>query len=117
MESLIIFGFALVLIFFGFRFFAFKTLTNKVCSLDPDNDYCRKHYKKNLDKNHDPYQKCEVILGETPNGGVKTMICYMDDKNKITTKQNAVKVMVRELDKNKRPVYETWMSLESSETQ
>jgi hypothetical protein len=112
MEWLLLLGVVFITIVFGFRFFAFKSMTEKVCSLDPDNDYCRKHYKKNLDQSNDPYKKCDVIYGETPNGGVKTVICYLDDKNITTTKKDAVKVMVREFDENKRTVYETWTPLE-----
>ncbi len=113
MELLLIMGAVFILIVFGLRFYAHKTMTKRVCSLNPDNDYCRKHYKKNMDKSDDPYTKCDVIYGETPNGGVKTVICYINDNNNMVKKEKASKVMVRELDKNNQPVYETWTSIES----
>ena len=111
MPWLLIIGLVFILIILGLRYFAYRSTTNKVCSLDPDNDYCRKHYKKNLDKNTDSFKKCDVIIGETPNGGVKTVICYVDDKNNRTSKKKASKVVVRELDEKNHPVYETWTTL------
>ncbi|MCR3923222.1 MAG: hypothetical protein NUK65_12030, partial [Firmicutes bacterium] len=108
MPYLLFLGTALILIFLCIRYLMFKSMTEKVCSLEPDNDYCRKHYNKNLDKSNDPYIKCDIMYGETPHGGNKTIICYMDSNNKMTSKEKAVKVMVRELDKNKHVVYETW---------
>jgi hypothetical protein len=111
MNWLPFFGFGFFIIILGLRFFTYRSMTHKVCSLDPDNDYCRRHYRKNLDKNIDPYHKCDVVYGETPNGGVKTVICYLDDKNVRTSKKSAVKVVVSEYDAEKRVVYETWSSL------
>ena len=111
MPYLLIYGGILVIVILGIRYFLFKSMTEKVCSLDPDNEYCQKFYKKNMSKEYDPYTKCDVIYGDTPHGGHKTVICYMDSNNKVIAKEKAVKVMVRELDKNKRTVYETWAPL------
>lgn len=116
MQWLILLGAVFVAAIFIVRYLAYKSMTHKVCSLDPDNEYCRKHYKKNLDINNDPYTKCDVVYGETPHGGVKTVICYIDNYNNMTSKQKAVKVMVRELDKNNRAVYETWTPMEAEKS-
>ncbi len=112
MELLIILGFVFILVVFGLRFYFYKTMTKRVCSLDPDNEYCRKHYQKSLDKSDNPYKHCDVVHGATPSGGVKTVICYVNDHNKMVKKERAAKVLVRELDEKNRPVYETWTSME-----
>ncbi len=112
MELLIILGFVFILMVFGLRFYFYKTMTKRVCSLDPDNEYCRKHYQKSLDKSDNPYKHCDVVHGATPSGGVKTVICYVNDHNKMVKKERAAKVLVRELDEKNRPVYETWTSME-----
>ena len=111
MEWLLGIGSVFILIVFSLRYYFYRSMTQKVCSLEPDNDYCRKHYKENLDTSNDPYTKCDVIYGETPHGGAKTIICYVDENNKMTSKQKAIKVLVREFDQNKKPVFETWTSL------
>jgi hypothetical protein len=62
MIHLLIMGFVFILIVFSFRFFAYKSMTQKVCSLEPDNAYCRKHYKKK------PYYRCNIERNQ--GGGV-----------------------------------------------
>ncbi len=112
MEQLIILGFTFVLIVFGFRFYFYKKMLERVCSLDPDNEYCKKHYQRSLDKNDNPYKNCDVVQGVTPSGGVKTVICYVNDHNKMVKKERATKVLVREFDEKNHPVYEAWAPME-----
>ena len=112
MYWLIILGAVFVLLIFALRFYFYKTMTNRVCSMDPDNDYCKKHYKKALEKSENQYNRCDVVYGETPSGGVKTVICYLNEKNNMVKKKAATKVLVRELDEKNHPVHETWTSLE-----
>lgn len=109
---LIILGSVFILLILGLRFLAYKTMTKRVCSMDPNSEYCKKHYHQSLDKTDDQYSRCDVIPGETPSGGVKTVICYVNDNNKFVEKKDATKVLVRELDGKNRPVYETWTPME-----
>jgi len=109
---LIIMGALFVVLVLGLRYYTYKTMTERVCAKDPDSEYCKAHYQKNLDKSDNQYKNCEILFGETPNGGVKTAICYIDDKNRKVQKNNAKKVLVRELDAKNRPVYETWTTLD-----
>ncbi len=115
MELLVILGFSFILIVLGLRFYFHKTMTRRVCSLDPDNDYCRKHYQKNLDRSNNPYKHCDVVHGKTPSGGVKTVICYLNDGNKMVKKERATKVLVREFDEKNHPVHEAWTPLEENQ--
>ncbi len=108
---LLILGVVFVAIVLGARYFTYKTMTERVCAKDPDSEYCRKHYQKNIDQT-EQYKHCEFVYGNTPNGGVKTVICYIDDKNRRVKKGDASKVMIRELDAKNKPVYETWTTLE-----
>ena len=55
-----------------------------------------------------PKKTSEVIFGETPNGGVKAEIYYMNDSNEAVEKEIATKAVIRELDKDGNLVYETW---------
>ncbi len=109
---LLIMGVIFVAMVFGLRYYAYKTMTERVCSRNPDSDYCRRYYQKKVTKTENLYKHCDVIYGETPSGGVKTVICYVDDHNKMAKKKGASKVLVRELDRWNRPVYETWTPLE-----
>ncbi len=108
---LVALGAVFVLIVLGARYFTYKTMTERVCAKNPDSEYCRQHYQKDIEQT-EGYKNCEFVFGETPNGGVKTVICYIDDKNKRVKKNDASKVMIRELDEKNRPVYETWTSME-----
>ena len=110
-------GVIFILLVLGLRYFTYKTMTERVCARNPDSEYCQKHYQKKLDKSEDQYEHCDVVYGETPSGGVKTVICYVDDKNKMVKKKKASKVLVRELDEKNKPVYETWTPLEDLETE
>ena len=118
MNTLIAF-FAIGLIFvslvIAFRYYNHKMMTERVCSKNPDSEYCRRYYQNKLDKTEDEYEQCEVVYGKTPQGGVKTAICYVDDSNRIVKKKQASKVLIRELDEKNKPVYETWTSLEEAE--
>ena len=108
---LIIIGAAFIALILTLRYLAFKTMTERVCALDPNSEYCKKHYKRNLEETDD-YSRCDIINGETPSGGTKTVICYVNDNNKFVEKKDATKVLVRELDRKNRPVYETWTPIE-----
>jgi len=108
----LILGLVFLTIILGLRYITYKTMTQRVCSKNPDSEYCKKHYQKALDKSDNQYKHCDMVYGETPNGGIKTVICYVDDKNKMVKKNRATKVLVRELDDKNRPVYEAWTPLE-----
>ena len=112
---LIILGVVFVGMVIGLRYYTHKTMTERVCSRNPNSEYCVRYYRKKLDKSQDQYKHCDVVYGETPSGGVKTVICYVDDHNKMVKKKRANKVLVRELDKKNQPVYETWTPLEEIE--
>jgi len=105
-------GVIFIVIVLSLRYFTYKTMTERVCARDPNSEYCRKHYQNNLDKSMNQYKHCDVVYGETPSGGTKTVICYVDDRNKMVKKKEASKVLVRELDDKNNPVYETWTTLE-----
>ncbi len=109
---LIIIGLAFMAVMLILRYTTYKKMTEKVCSLDPDNDYCRKHYKNNVDKNVKSDKTTEVINEKTPNGGVKTVFYYMDDNNKKTTKKKATKAILREYNEKNEVVHETWANLD-----
>ena len=55
-----------------------------------------------------PKKTSEVIFGETPNGGVKAEIYYMNDSYEVVEKEIATKAVIRELDKDGNLIYETW---------
>ena len=109
---LLVVGLVFIAIILLLRFTTYKTMTERVCSLDPDNDYCRKHYNSSIDRNVDGQKTSEIIKGDTPNGGVKTVIYYLDDKNKKTTRQKATKALLRELNEKNQVVYETWTNMD-----
>ena len=109
---LLIIGGVFLAVMLILRYTTYKKMTEKVCSLDPDNDYCRKHYKNNIDKNVKSDKTTETIIGETPNGGVKTVFYYMDENNKKTTKKKAKKVILRECNEKNEVVHETWTNLD-----
>ncbi|GEM_PF-1247311 len=113
--ALIFFGLAFIAIVFALRYYNHKVMTERVCSRNPDSEYCRKYYKNKMDKTEDQYKHCDVVYGETPSGGVKTVICYVDDDNRMVKKKEANKVLVRELDAKNKPVYETWTTMEDLE--
>jgi len=113
---LIFIGLFFVAIVFVFRYYNHKVMTERVCSRNPDSEYCRKYYQKKLDKKEDQYEKCDVVYGETPKGGVKTAICYVDSRNRIVKKGQASKVLIRELDEKNQSVYETWTTLDEAES-
>ncbi len=118
MSTLIAFiaiGLIFVSLVIAFRYYNHKMMTERVCSKNPDSEYCRRYYQNKLDKSEDEYEQCEVVYGKTPQGGVKTAICYVDDSNRIVKKRQASKVLIRELDEKNKPVYETWTSLEEAE--
>jgi len=50
----------------------------------------------------------EVIIGVTPNGGVKAEIYYMNDNDEIVDKTIATRAVIRELDKDGNLIHETW---------
>ncbi len=112
---LLVIGLIFVSSAFLIRYLNHKMMTERVCSKNPDSEYCRRYYKKRLDKSEDEYEQCDVVYGETPKGGVKTAICYVDKNNRIVKKGQASKVLIRELDDKNKPVYETWSSLEEVE--
>ena len=112
MLTIIVLTLLFFLIILAFRYFFFWQMTRKVCSLDPDNDYCRKFYKESLDRENGPYHKCDIVYGQTPRGGVKTVICYVGKNNNRTEKHNAIKAVVREMDEKNHVVYETWTPFE-----
>ncbi len=112
---LIIIGLIFVSLVFVFRYYNHKMMTERVCSKNPNSEYCRKYYQSKLDKSEDEYKQCDVVYGKTPKGGVKTAICYVDENNHIVKKKQAAKVLIRELDEKNKPVYETWTSLEEAE--
>ena len=112
---LLILGVIFVAMVLGLRYYTHKTMTERVCSRNPNSDYCIKHYQKKLDKSEDEYKHCDVVYGETPSGGVKTVICYVDDSNRMVKKKQANKVLVRELDEKNQPVYETWTPMDEIE--
>lgn len=87
-------------------------MTERVCSKDPDNDYCRMHYKSSIDRNTDQNKKSDIVYGDTPNGGVKTVIDYVDKNNKKVSKEKAEKALMRELNEKNEIVFETWASLD-----
>lgn len=109
---LLFLGIIFVAAVFALRYYNHKTMTERVCARNPDSEYCQKYYKKKLDKSEDQYKHCDVVYGATPSGGVKTVICYVDDHNKMVQKKEAVKVLVRELDDKNHPVFETWTPME-----
>ncbi len=109
---LIIIGVVFMAVMLFLRYTTYKNMTEKVCSLDPDNDYCRKHYKKSIDKNLKSDKTTEVINEKTPNGGVKTVFYYMDENNKKTSKKKAKRAILRELNEKNEVVYETWTNLD-----
>jgi len=113
--ALLFVGLIFVVIIFAFRYYNHKTMVERVCSRNPDSEYCRKHYQKTLDKSDDQYEHCDVVFGKTPSGGVKTVICYIDENNRRVKKGEAVKVMIRELDEKNKPVFETWSPIEEAE--
>ena len=110
-------GAIFILLVLGLRYFTYKTMTERVCSRNPESEYCKKHFQSKLDKTENQYEHCDVVFGETPSGGVKTVVCYMDDKNKVVKKKDASKVMIRELDSKNKPVYETWTPMEEVEAE
>lgn len=112
---LVIIGFIFVSLVFAFRYYNHKMMTERVCSKNPNSEYCQKYYQKRLNKKVDEYEQCDVIYGKTPKGGVKTAICYVDSNNRIVQKGQASKVLIRELDEKNKPVYETWTSLEEAD--
>ncbi len=112
---LIFIGLIFVSLVIAFRYYNHKMMTERVCSRNPDSEYCRRYYQNKLDKSEDEYEQCDVIYGKTPKGGVKTAVCYVDDKNRIVKKKQATKGLIRELDEKNKPVYETWTSLEEAE--
>ncbi len=113
--ALIFVGLAFITLVFALRYYNHKTMTERVCARNPDSEYCRKYYQKKMDKTEDQYKHCDVVYGETPSGGVKTVICYIDDTNRMVKKKEASKVLVRELDAHNKPVYETWTTMKEAE--
>jgi len=113
--SLLFLGLAFIAIIFAFRYYNHKVMTERVCSRNPDSEYCRKYYQNKMNKSEDQYKHCDVVYGETPSGGVKTVICYVDENNRMVKKKEANKVLVRELDQKNHPVYEAWTSMEEIE--
>jgi len=113
---LLILGAVFVAMVLGLRYYTHKTMMERVCSRNPNSEYCMRYYQKKLDKSEDQYKHCDVVYGETPSGGVKTVICYVDDNNKMVKKKKASKVLVRELDNKNQPVYETWTPMEEIES-
>lgn len=111
---LIILGVAFIVIILGLRYITYVNMTKRVCSKDPNSEYCKKHYPRIINTSDNQYKHCDIVYGETPNGGIKTVICYVDNRNKTVKKQNAEKVLVRELDDKNRPVYETWTPIEEA---
>lgn len=53
----------------------------------------------------------ERTRGPTPNGGVVSEICYLDDKGRPTDKGKAVKAVIRELDAKGGLVAETFADI------
>ena len=115
---LFILGVIFVVMVLGLRYYTHKTMTERVCAKNPNSEYCIRYHKKKLEKSNPDYKHCEVIFGKTPSGGIKTVICYADESNRIVKKDiedNASKVLIRELNEKNQPVYETWAPLEEIE--
>lgn len=115
LPALLLMGAFFIAIVFAFRYYNHKTMTERVCARNPDSEYCRMYYKKKMDRSEDQFKHCDVVYGETPKGGVKTLICYVSDDNRMVKKKEASKILIREVDENNKPVYETWTTMEESE--
>lgn len=50
----------------------------------------------------------EVFNGDTPNGGIKSIIFYLDSNNNNTEKHLATKARIIELDKDNNIIKETF---------
>ncbi len=103
---LLVIGIIFILVMLGIRYYTYRTMTERVCSLEPDSDYCQKHFKSSKTDTKD--LQVEVVEGKTAHGGVKTEIHYLDAQNRPVKKSKAEKVILRELDEKGKPVHEAW---------
>lgn len=56
----------------------------------------------------------EKIIEKTPNGGVYSIITYLDNYGKVVDKKEATKCVIGEYDKDDNLIFETFGELEEN---
>ncbi len=110
--SLLFTGLLFLIVLYYFKNYKHRALIKRVCSRNPDSDYCRQFFQNSVVRNQGANRTREVNYGKTPGGGCKTVNYYADSDNRPAKKRQAQKVVLKEFDSNNRVLRETWSPME-----
>lgn len=110
--SLLFTGLLFLIVLYYFKNYKHRALVKRVCSRNPDSDYCRQFFQNSSVKYQGLNRTRETYYGKKPGGGCKTVCYYADSENRPVKKRQAQKVVLLEFDSNNRVLCETWSPME-----